>query len=168
MIHTDRGGNSWAAESFFGRLEGNVEYDYMGLSYYSFYHGPISNFENNINNLYEKFGKPVIVAETSYAYTTESSAFNSSIFAGAGGSKAWPVTPEGQANSVGDIAKKLAALPDGAGAGIFYWEAAWLPVSGAGWAQSGTLGTWADQAFFSYDGVALPSLNVYNLLKGTD
>ncbi len=64
------------------------------------------------------------------------------------------------------VIDKVASLPDNLGYGIFYWEPAWLPVSGAGWAGAGTETSWANQAFFSYDGIVLPSLNLFNAVRG--
>ena len=54
--------------------------------------------------------------------------------------------------------------------GFFYWEAAWIPVAGSGWATENALpyieekgpcgNEWANQALFDYDGQALPALEV--------
>lgn len=51
---------------------------------------------------------------------------------------------------------------------FFYWEPAWIPVPGSGWAtpesleyikESGPCGNeWANQALFDYDGYVLPAL----------
>lgn len=163
MIHMDRGGNTSACQTFFDRLT-DINYDIIGISYYSFYHGSITNFGNNITNLENRFNKQIIVAETSYAFTEEKNANNSSIFQGATNNKGWAITPTGQASKLKDITSRLLDLPRNNGIGWFYWEPAWLPVKGAGWAEAGTNGTWADQALFSYDGVALPSLSAIKTL----
>ena len=51
---------------------------------------------------------------------------------------------------------------------FIYWEPAWIPVPGSGWAtpesleyikESGPCGNeWANQALFDYDGYVLPAL----------
>lgn len=56
------------------------------------------------------------------------------------------------------------------GRGFFYWEPAWIPVSGSGWATQASLAymkdpgpcgnEWANQALFDYDGNALPAWKV--------
>ncbi len=62
----------------------------------------------------------------------------------------------------------LENVPEHKGRGFFYWEPAWLPVQGSGWAtepslvymkEKGPCGNeWANQALFDYDGNALPAL----------
>lgn len=54
------------------------------------------------------------------------------------------------------------------GAGFFWWEPAWIPVPGSGWATPASLeymndpgpcgNEWANQALFDYDGNVLPTL----------
>ena len=73
------------------------------------------------------------------------------------------------------------------GIGAFWWEPAWLPLNGTGWVfaaasewyqmdlpgkttstrtyNNGTV-TWANQAFFSFTGTALPSLNAFLQMMG--
>ncbi len=56
--------------------------------------------------------------------------------------------------------------------GFYYWEPAWIPVVGSGWATSASIqylgvkepcgNEWANQALFDYDGRALPALDAYN------
>jgi len=73
------------------------------------------------------------------------------------------------------------------GYGAFWWEPAWLPLSNTGWAHAasrewytwaGISGgpaanatgylavTWANQAWFSFTGTALPSLNAFREMMG--
>jgi arabinogalactan endo-1,4-beta-galactosidase len=69
--------------------------------------------------------------------------------------------------AVMDVIKNV---PNGLGCGFFYWEPAWIPVKGSGWAtpasveymhEKGPYGNeWANQALFDYDGNALPALSV--------
>ena len=59
--------------------------------------------------------------------------------------------------------------------GFFYWEPAWIPVSGSGWATEASLkymndkgpcgNEWANQALFDYDGNALPTWNLIRDFK---
>jgi len=73
------------------------------------------------------------------------------------------------------------------GIGAFWWEPAWLPLNGTGWvfaaasewyrmdlpgkkvsngySNNGRV-TWANQAFFSFSGTALPSLNAFLQMMG--
>ena len=70
MIHLANGGNNDLYHTVFdGLTEQGVEYDIIGLSYYSYWHGPMSDLINNMNEISARYGKPVIVAETAYAFT---------------------------------------------------------------------------------------------------
>jgi len=160
MIHIDRGGNNSLAVEYFGRLiNNNVDFDIIGLSYYIFYHGEFRNFEANIRDLAGRFGKKIVVAETSYPFTNAPVANAAHIQTEP--FYEYPLSVEGQARMIRDVIKATANVPNEMGLGIFYWEPAWLPVPNAGWAEAGTPATWANQALFSYQGIALPSLDVF-------
>ncbi|HEX2905764.1 MAG TPA: glycosyl hydrolase 53 family protein, partial [Phototrophicaceae bacterium] len=58
----------------------------------------------------------------------------------------------------------VAQVPNERGLGVFYWEPDWIAVDGAGW-KTGEGNAWENQAMFSFNGEALPSLNVFNLVK---
>ena len=161
MVHIDRGGNNSFSRTFYDRLQSNnVEYDIIGLSYYVFYHGSMANFTNNINDMAIRYNKPVVVAETSYAFTSAPVANASHILTTT--YYDYPLTPQGQADVTRDIMEIVAKVPNNHGMGIFYWEPAWLPVPGAGWAGASSPATWANQSLFSYQGVALPSLALFS------
>lgn len=163
MIHIDRGGNNTFYRTFYDRLaEHQVEYDIIGMSYYVFYHGAMENFHQNIQDIAERYQKKVVVAETSYAFTNQpyantSHILNTSYFD-------YSLSPQGQVDVMHDIIQIVADVEANRGLGIFYWEPAWLPIPGAGWAGSSSPITWANQALFSYQGIALPSLNLFKSL----
>ena len=78
------------------------------------------------------------------------------------------MTKEGQSDFMKAFMQTLENVPENKGRGFFYWEPAWLPVQGSGWAtetalaytkEKGPCGNeWANQALFDYDGNALPAL----------
>ena len=78
----------------------------------------------------------------------------------------YPMTPEGQAGFMQDVMQRIAEVPGGLG--FFYWEPAWVPVPGCGWANEEALrytgekgpggNEWANQALFDYEGNSLPAL----------
>ena len=78
----------------------------------------------------------------------------------------YPMTPEGQADFMQDVMERIAEVEGGLG--FFYWEPAWIPVPGCGWATEAALeytgekgpggNEWANQALFDYEGNALPAL----------
>lgn len=164
MIHVDRGGNNSFYRTFYDRLATyNVDYDIIGMSYYVFYHGSLTNFTQNIMDIASRYGKPIIVAETSYGFTAQNVANASHILTTPYFN--YPLTVQGQANVTRDIIEVVAKVPNQLGVGIFYWEPAWLPVAGAGWAGAGSPATWANQALFSYQGIMLPSLELFSKVR---
>ena len=80
----------------------------------------------------------------------------------------YPMTTEGQSAFMQDIMEIIRDVPENRGKGFVYWEPAWLPVPGSGWATDAALAytgekgpggnEWANQALFDYDGNALPAL----------
>ena len=115
-----------------------VDYDVFATSYYPEYHGTISNLKSELTKVHNISGKKVMIAETSWAYTTPSSASN-----------AYAYSVQGQADEIYAVTKAMADLGDIA-LGVFYWEPAWIDVPGnnesrkhqlretygAGWASS--------------------------------
>jgi len=167
IIHLADGGKTSIFETFFEEMEKRkVKYDIIGASFYPFYHGKLSALQDNLNTISAKFKKPVFVAETSYAFTLKPHDQAANIFGSnqeeTGG---YLATIQGQATAIRDIIEVVANVPKNRGLGICYWEPAWLPVRGAGWAEAGTKATWSNQAFFTYGGRALPSLQVFKAVR---
>jgi arabinogalactan endo-1,4-beta-galactosidase len=66
----------------------------------------------------------------------------------------YPATPNGQLGFTSDLLSIMAAVPNGRGLGVFYWEPEWIP--GVGW-QPGA-GTPNDNlTLFDFSGRALPA-----------
>lgn len=167
IIHLADGGRFAIFDAFFDALKTrNVNYDIIGASFYPFYHGSLDMLEDNLNQISAKYNKPVFVAETSYAFTHRGHQYASHIFGSNqeenGG---YLATIQGQATALRDIIEVVANVPNNKGLGILYWEPAWLPVQGAGWAEAGTNATWSNQALFTFTGRALPSLSVFKAVR---
>ncbi len=170
----------------------DIDYDVFASSYYPYWHGSLENLTEVLNGITEKYGKKVMVMETSYAYTAEDTDFNgNTIGEGGGVVKPYPYTVQGQANHVRNV---IDAVVNGMtdGIGVIYWEGAWITVGrdsweenhekweefGSGWASSYASvydpadagryygGSAVDnQAMFGPDGRPLESLRVFNLVK---
>ena len=79
------------------------------------------------------------------------------------------MTKEGQLRFMQDVIKVIENVPENRGKGFYYWEPAWIPVKGCGWATEAALkytgeegpggNEWANQALFDYDGNVLPALD---------
>lgn len=170
--------------------ENGVDYDVFASSYYPFWHGTLENLTAVLSNVADQFGKKVMVAETSYAYTAEDGdGHGNTAPKDSGQTLNYPITVQGQATAVRDVMEAVANVGD-AGLGVFYWEPAWIPVGspeeieqnkeiweeqGSGWATSYAAeydphdaGEWFggsavdNQALFDFNGHPLPSLNVFN------
>lgn len=181
MVHLANGGNFDEFEAFFTELdERRVHYDIIGASYYSYWSGTLENLSKNLNNISEKFNKPVVVVETSYGYTEAQNEFSSntynSTFEEVGG---YLTSLQGQATALRDVIQTVANVPNNLGLGVFYWEPGWLPIEGASWASAVSgrqvntetnlaedgKATWSNQGLFSYTGKALPTLAVFKQIR---
>lgn len=165
-IHLADGGNNDLYHTVFDELtKRNVDFDIIGLSYYSFWHGALDDFINNMNDVSERYRKDVLVLEAAYPYTTDDADGYANLVGGGvldlGGYKA---TVQGQATAIRDIIQAVHNVPNNRGLGVFYWEPEWIAVKGAGWAE-GQGNAWENLAMFDFNGNALPSLNVFNLVR---
>jgi len=167
MMHYDQGGNNALSQAFFGNLvsEG-VPFDVIGLSYYPFFHGTLSQMKANVDALATQFHKKIVIAETQYPWTLANG--NSPIGDSTGNfvwepsqlSSGYPASPGGQLSFVTDELSILAQVPDGLGAGLFYWAPDWIP--GVPWEPGTGIGTPnANLTLFNSQGVALPSVGIF-------
>jgi arabinogalactan endo-1,4-beta-galactosidase len=166
VIHLANGGDNALYRTVFDELTArSVDFDVIGLSYYSYWHGALADLKSNMNDISERYHKPVVIAETAYAFTLEDSDLFGNLFGPneerLGGYKA---TVQGQATAVRDVIEAVAQVPNGQGLGIFYWEPDWYALKGAGW-KTGEGDEWENQAMFDDHGEALPSMYVFRLVN---
>ena len=156
---------------------GSITYDVIGLSYYPFYdHGNIETLATTIQSLKSTYGKEVVIAETSFAWTVDwvegknddtsntlwydglkialeslSNYFNGYEYES--GNYCIEPTIQNQAEAIRTIMEVSA----NAGAqGIFYWGGEWVSTTSIG-------SSWENQALFDLDGKVLPSIDVFNV-----
>ena len=164
-----------------------VEYDVFGISYYPYWHSTMTNMVNVLKYISDTYNVKTCIMETAYMYTGDDGDGSGNSVSGPDAVEGYPVSVQGQAKLVRDVC----AAADEAGAlGVFYWEGAWLPVKpesgtastvweekGSGWASSYASDydpddagiyyggcSWENQAFFDFDGKALPSLDVFKYI----
>ena len=139
MMHYDQGGNNQLSQAFYQNLVSRgVPFDVIGLSYYPFFHGAISAMRQNVDALATQFHKRIVIAETQYPWTLANG--NSAVGDSTGDfvwetsqlSPGYPASPGGQLSFVTDELSILAQVPDGLGAGLFYWAPEWIPGVGLG------------------------------------
>lgn len=188
IVHLANGGGYDEFTAFFSNLEERkVDYDIIGASYYPYYHGTLDALQKNLDHISQMTNKPVIIAEMSYGFTDDSNEYTANIYSSSMEQKGGFLTSQqGQASAIRDVLDVLSKVPSSLGAGMFYWEPAWLPIKGAMWASavgqsyldyedethallySDGLSTWSNQGWFSYSGKLLASGNVYKILKDKD
>ena len=154
---------------FFQQIESrNVKYDIAAASYYLFYHHSSDDYldmnkmTDSINQFIDTLGKPFMLMEYSMAFTLNTHQYADNQFQQEYSNllkNEYPTSFQGQTNMILDIAERVAKAKNNKGIGICYWGGDWLPVKGAGWGdQSNTKSSWANQALFTYEGVASPAL----------
>jgi arabinogalactan endo-1,4-beta-galactosidase len=161
ILHLAEGGNSGAFQWFFDNaVAGGVPFHAIGASFYPYWHGELSGLAANLNDLATRYGKPLYVVETAYPFTTEDSDGFPNIMTDPEPVPGFPSSPENQSYWIEAVADVVKAVPNGLGKGLFWWEATWTGVAGAGWdpADPASGNGWENQALFDFDGKALPGL----------
>jgi arabinogalactan endo-1,4-beta-galactosidase len=106
----------------------NVDYDVFATSYYSYWHGSLSNLTQSLSDVSRAYDKKVMVAETSYPYTyQDGDGFSNTINRNSNVTLQYPVSIQGQATALHDVFQAVANVGS-AGLGVFYWEPAWVTV----------------------------------------
>ena len=109
--------------------EYGVDYDVFASSWYPYWHGSAANISRVLQKIAVKYGKKVMIAETSYIHTYEDGdgSGNTESEGKAGSAFPYDISEQGQADLIRTAANAVAKSGD-AGIGIFYWEPAWIPV----------------------------------------
>lgn len=139
-----------------------MPFDVIALSYYGYWHGPLSDLQANLDDVAARYGKPVLVAETAYAHTLAGDDGLANNVATADQLvDGYSATPAGQAANLRDVMNVVEAVPGGRGLGVVYWEPAWTAVKGSGWdpADPGSGNARENQALFDYGDKALPAMD---------
>ncbi|HLG33165.1 MAG TPA: glycosyl hydrolase 53 family protein [Ignavibacteriaceae bacterium] len=157
MIHIDRGGDNSGSQWFFDHLITlNVDFDIIGLSYYPWWQGTLSELEFNTDDLAQRYDKEIILVETAYPWTLDwyDNTHNivgdpSQLLPG------YPATVEGQTGFLSDLIELVRNIPDDKGSGLFYWAPEWISVP--------TLGSpWENVTLFDFTGELLNSISVFD------
>jgi arabinogalactan endo-1,4-beta-galactosidase len=167
MMHYDQGGNNALSSAFYSELTGHdVPFDVIGLSYYPFFHGAISAMRANVDALATQFRKPIVIAETQYPWTLANGnnpagdSTGDFVWQTSQLSPGYPASPGGQLSFVTDELSILAQVPDGLGAGLFYWAPDWIP--GVPWEPGTGIGSPnVNLTLFDFGGAALPSIGIF-------
>jgi arabinogalactan endo-1,4-beta-galactosidase len=160
MLHFDEGANNTNSRRLFDHMvSAGVPFDVIGLSYYTFFHGPLADMKSNVDDLAQRYGKPIVIAESQYAWTLAAGdSTGNFVWQASQVEDGYPATPGGQLSFYNDLLSILAQVPHHRGIGLFYWEPEWIP--GVGWEPGA--GTPNDNlTLFSFTGQALPSVGLF-------
>jgi len=146
------------AQWFFNKVA-NIDYDYIGLSFYPVWHGKnLNELKNTITTLGQAHNKKVLVAETAYPFTLGWNDWTNNIV----GTQdqlitGYPATPKGQYDYVYAIRNLVET--SGTGIGFCYWGSEWVAFKGNE-ATDGS--TFENQALWDFDYNTLPVLEAFS------
>lgn len=159
IIHTANADNLDHARWFYDGIRAKgVPWDITALSYYCMWHGSQSTLYNVIADTRTRYGKPVIVAETAYPFTSANADSEGNAISGSAPCSGYPATWAGQATNfthVQNTARNAGAI------GVFYWEPTWYAIAGNGWDPANMNGTgdqWDNMATFNWTGAVNPGI----------
>lgn len=162
MIHIDRGGDYSGAKWFFDNLNAQgVSYDIIGLSYYPWWHGSLTDLTNNLDQLAARYHKPILIAETAYPWTLGYNDNVNNIVGNLGQLlPGYPATVDGQKSYLDKVFNIVRNVPDNLGIGVVYWAPDYISVPGVG-------SSWENLAMFDFQGNALSSMSAFEPAAAT-
>ncbi len=149
------------ATYFFDKLvDQGATFDLIGLSFYPWWHGQdLTEIENSLNTISEKYNKPILIAETSYPFTLEWNDWTNNVL----GSEenlvdGYPASPEGQKAFYEHLANMLKNLPNNSGKGFIWWAPDYVAFNGN---QSSEGSAFENLCTFDFAHKALPVMEVF-------
>ncbi|MCX5800832.1 MAG: arabinogalactan endo-1,4-beta-galactosidase [Candidatus Eisenbacteria bacterium] len=154
MLHIDAGGNNATCRWFFDKvMEQEVPFDLIGLSYYPWWHGSLTDLQDNVNDLASRYRRRIVVVETAYPWTL---GWYDGTHNLVGREEQllpdYPATVEGQREFLKREKGVIESIPYSRGAGMFYWAPEYISVPGLESA-------WENVTLFDFQGRALSSLD---------
>ena len=141
------------------RENGIALFDIIGLSYYPNWSDfNMQQMSDELARLKKEFGKEVMIVENSYPWTMKGFDQANNILGESSLEPGYPATPEGQKKYMIALTQKVI---DGGGAGLIYWEPAWISTSCRTlWGQGSH---WENATFFDAgnQNEALPVFDFY-------
>jgi arabinogalactan endo-1,4-beta-galactosidase len=136
-----------------------VQWDVTALSYYCYWHGTLSHMAGVVSDMKSRYGKPVILAETAYPFTTANYDQTGNIITASQPCTGYPATPAGQQAAFAAVQN---TSRNAGASGVFWWEPTWTAaVPGNGWdpADINNSGNaWENQAVFDRTGRLNPNI----------
>ncbi len=146
------------ADWFFSKVS-NVDYDYIGLSYYPIWHGKsLYDLQTKMNTLGQLYNKKVLIAETAYPFTFGYNDYTNNIVGLSN-----QIIPSYSASNDGQkqylLAIKNMVKQSTNGIGFCYWGGEWVAFRGA---TSPNGSAWENQALWDFNTNALPAMDAFS------
>ncbi len=157
MIHIHCGGDNGFSTWFFDNLIANgVDFDIIGLSFYTFWGHTLQHLQTNINSLALQYQKDIVVVETAYPWSLNNfDYFPNSITDTTQLQTGYEASVEGQKKFLQDIISIVRNVPDNRGKGVIYYSPEYIPSSGMGSSCDNT-------TLFNPTGGLLESIDAFN------
>lgn len=151
-------GISSSADWYFNKVK-NLNYDYIGISYYPVYHGTsLADVKAKLTALSQNFNKKILIAETSYPFTLGYNDWTNNVVGQNNQLIAdYDASPAGQKSYILAIKSLVKSVPNGAG--FCYWGGEWIAFKGN---QATNGSTWENQAFWDFNNNALEGIQAFN------
>jgi arabinogalactan endo-1,4-beta-galactosidase len=159
-LQIERIGDPAGSHDFFDQVTAaGIPYDVIALSYYPFWHGPLSALRSTMDDLATRYHRDVLVAETGYPWTMAGGDPDLGVADAAELPEAdrFPPTPAGQSAFYRALRAAIRDVPGGHGLGLVVWEPGWL--AGVGW-RAGATAPFTNLTLFDHEGRLLPAAAV--------
>ena len=161
ILHTERVAQPTVLKDFYQRMASyGVDYDIIGLSYYPYYHGNLSQLNTALNTLESAYAdKDIMLVETGYYHDWQPSTVDYDL------SAQFPITGEGQKAFASALISTLSAHKSVKG--LFWW---FLEANekGLDWSTKHVTASWYNAGLFDNStGKAEPALYVLKDFLGT-
>ena len=140
ILHSERVAKVNVLKDWLDRMAANsIDYDIIGLSYYPYHHGSLTQLELALTQA-ENYGKDIMIVETGYYYAWQPDDVTYDL------SSTWPISPAGQQQFTKDLIAKLKEHPKVTG---LYWWFLEACENGINWQSAVTPSGWYNASLFN-------------------
>lgn len=153
---------TYGATWFFDKVTSyNLDFQYIGLSYYSIWHGNnLDVLSSDLSAIALKYNQKIIIVETAYPWTLGWNDWTNNNWGEQGQLiPGYEASQSGQKAFLSDLNTIIKNLPENKGMGFCYWAPDWVAFKG----NEATNGSsWENATVFDFENKALPVINVFN------